>query len=74
VRAKHAGIGRGRRQWQRARSVRFGEKCGPLSRHRGDGTLLVLRPIFLANKIKHNLVLSWRSHSAIVRGLCIVRQ
>jgi len=35
---------------------------------------LVLRPVFLANKIKHNLVLSWRSHSAIVRGLCIVRQ
>jgi len=35
---------------------------------------LVLRPVFLANKIKHNLVLSWRSHSAIVRGLCIVRR
>jgi hypothetical protein len=35
---------------------------------------LVLRPVFLANKIKHNLVLSWHSHSAIVRGLCILRQ
>ena len=35
---------------------------------------VVLRPVFLANKIKHNLLLSWHSHSAIVRGLCIVRQ
>ena len=40
VRAKHAGFGLGGWRWDRVRSVHFGKKYGPLSRHRDDGTLL----------------------------------
>jgi len=42
VRAKRAGIGLGGWRLERVRSVRFRKKYGPLSRHRSDGTLLLV--------------------------------
>ena len=43
VRAKRAGLGLGGWLLERVRRVRFGKKYGPLSRHRGDGTLRISR-------------------------------
>jgi hypothetical protein len=58
---------------ERVRSARFWKKYGAVAASIRQYPTLVSRPAcfaFISNKIKH----TWRSHSAIVRDLLIVRQ